>query len=189
MHEHGTFRIRPIDARDDAAVAAIIRTVMPEFGATGCGFAISDPEVDWMHRAYGAPRSAYFVVERRGAPAPADHGDGAQGADGRDDEAQSVWTVEGGGGVAPLAGGAEDVCELRKMYFLPSVRGLGAGAAMMARCLDAARGFGYRQCYLETLTGMDAAMRLYERSGFRRIDAPMGATGHGGCNTFYLRAL
>ena len=60
---------------------------------------------------------------------------------------------------------------------------------MMSRCLDAARGFGFARCYLETLTGMDAAMRLYERSGFRRTDARMGATGHGGCNTFYLREL
>jgi putative acetyltransferase len=42
------FRIRPIEARDDATIAAIIRRVMPECGANGCGFAISDPEVDWM---------------------------------------------------------------------------------------------------------------------------------------------
>jgi len=97
--------------------------------------------------------------------------------------------VLGGAGVAPLAGGDADVCELRKMYFLPEARGSGAGAAMMARCLDAARGFGFARCYLETLTGMDAAMRLYERSGFRRIDAAMGATGHGGCNRFYLLDL
>jgi putative acetyltransferase len=60
---------------------------------------------------------------------------------------------------------------------------------MMARCLDAARAFGFRQCYLETLRGMDAAMRLYERTGFTRIAQPMGATGHGGCNTFYLLTL
>lgn len=159
-----TLTVRPIEARDDTAIAAIIRTVMPEFGAVGCGFAIADPEVDWMHRAYAAPRCAYFVVERNGV-------------------------VEGGGGIAPLEGGDADTCELRKMYFLPSLRGLGAGATLMARCLDAARAAGFRQCYLETLTGMDAAMRLYERSGFRRIDAPMGATGHGGCNTFYLRGL
>ena len=158
------FSIRPIRAEDDPRMASIIRTVMPEFGATGCGFAISDPEVDWMSRAYAAPRSAYFVVERDGV-------------------------VVGGGGVAPLDGGPEDTCELRKMYFLPEARGLGAGAAMMARCLDAARGFGFARCYLETLTGMDAAMKLYARSGFRRIDAPMGATGHGGCNTFYLLDL
>ena len=36
---------------------------------------------------------------------------------------------------------------------------------MMARCLEAARGFGFRRCYLETLSGMDAAMKLYERCG------------------------
>jgi putative acetyltransferase len=158
------YEIRPIEARDDAAMAAIIRTVMPEFGASGCGFAINDPEVDWMSRAYARPRSAYFVVVDNG-------------------------TVLGGGGVAPLEGGDPGVCELRKMYFLPQARGQGAGAAMMARCLDAARGFGFRECYLETLSGMDAAMKLYERSGFARIDGPRGATGHGGCNTFYLRVL
>jgi putative acetyltransferase len=156
--------IRPIEARDDARVAAIIRTVMPEFGACGDGFAISDPEVDWMSRAYAAPRSAYFVLEREGV-------------------------VIGGAGVAPLEGGPEDTCELRKMYFLPAARGLGCGAAMMDRCLSAARDAGFSRCYLETLTGMDSAMKLYERTGFRRIDAPMGSTGHGGCNTFYLLAL
>ena len=165
-HAHATpvVSIRPIEARDDARIAQIIRTVMPEFGACGSGFAINDPEVDYMSRAYGAPRSAYWVVERDGV-------------------------VEGGGGVAPLEGGDEDVCELRKMYFLPTLRGLGAGADVMRRSLDAARAFGFRRCYLETLTGMDAAMRLYEKNGFRRIDGPMGATGHGGCNTFYLLDL
>ena len=164
MSPDPSFLIRPIEPRDDADVARIIRSVMPEFGATGCGFAINDPEVDWMHRAYSTPRSAYFVVER----------------DGR---------VQGGGGVAPLEGGAPDLCELRKMYFLPTLRGLGAGAALMTRCLDAARDLGFHRCYLETLTGMEAAMKLYERSGFRRIDGPMGDTGHGGCNTFYLMDL
>jgi putative acetyltransferase len=158
------FAIRPIMSGDDAAMAAIIRAVMPEFGAVGDGFAINDPEVDWMSRAYAQPRSAYFVVERDGI-------------------------VVGCGGVAPLDGGDGDTCELRKMYFLPQARGLGAGSALMERCLQAARGFGFTRCYLETLCGMDAAMRLYERSGFRRIDAPLGDTGHGGCNTFYLLDL
>ena len=155
------YLIRPIEPRDEAAVAAIIRAVMPEFGAVGDGFAINDPEVDWMHRAYSAPRSAYFVVESDGV-------------------------VVGGGGVAPLSGGDGDTCELRKMYFLPQARGLGAGAAMMARCLDAARAFGFRRCYLETLCGMDAAKKLYLRSGFTPLDAPLGDTGHGGCNAFYI---
>src|SRR6185369_3266211 len=97
--------------------------------------------------------------------------------------------IMGGGGVAPLAGGDADTCELRKMYFLSGLRGLGAGSALIARCLDAARGFGFRKCYLETLSGMTAAQKLYERNGFQRIAEPMGNTGHGGCNTFYLFAL
>ena len=79
--------IRPIVPADDAAMAAIIRAVMPEFGATGCGFAINDPEVDWMSRAYAAQRSAYFVAE------------------------DETGRVIGGGGVAPLEGGDADTCE------------------------------------------------------------------------------
>ena len=54
------------------------------------------------------------------------------------------------------------------MYFLPEARGRGAGAALLERCLDAARGFGYATCYLETLARMDAARKLYARFGFRR---------------------
>jgi putative acetyltransferase len=158
------FQIRPIRSVDDPAMAAIIRKVMPEFGACGAGFAINDPEVDWLSRAYAQPNSAYFVVERDGV-------------------------VLGGGGVAPLEGGDGTVCELRKMYFLPAARGLGAGAAMMRDCLAAARGFGFAQCYIETLDGMDAAMRLYEKAGFIRLDAPLGATGHGGCDRWYLLQL
>jgi putative acetyltransferase len=137
---------------------------MPEFGAGGAGFAIHDAEVNDMAAAYMQPGSAYFVVERDGE-------------------------VCGGGGVAALAGSSGAVCELRKMYFLPQLRGLGAGGALISLCLQKARELGYRQCYLETLTGMDAAQRLYEKNGFRRIPAAMGNTGHFSCDRFYLREL
>ena len=156
--------VRPIEARDDARMAEIIRTVMPEFGASGAGFAIHDPEVDWMSKSYAQPRSAYWVVDREGV-------------------------VEGGGGMAPREGGDADTCELRKMYFLPTLRGLGAGAEVMRRSLDAARAFGFKRVYIETLTGMDAAMRLYERFGFKRLAKPCGDTGHGGCDIFYSMEL
>ena len=159
-----TFQIRPIEARDDAAVAAIIRAVMPEFGADGPGFAIHDAEVDRMCEAYALPRRAYFVVERDGV-------------------------VLGGGGIAPLENGEPDVCELRKMYFLPAARGIGAGTAMMQRCLAAARAHGFGRCYLETLTGMDGAQALYQRSGFKTLCAPMGGTGHFSCDRFFIRDL
>lgn len=155
------FLIRPIESRDDAAVASVIRTVMPEFGAGGAGFAIHDPEVDAMHAAYTQPRSAYFVVEH----------------DGR---------VLGGGGVAPLAGADATTCELRKMYFMPALRGLGAGTALMRRCLASAVELQFTRCYLETLTGMDAAQSLYRKSGFKPLPHALGNTGHFGCNRWYM---
>lgn len=156
--------LRPIRPSDDSALAAVIRTVMPEFGAGGEGFAIQDAEVDKMSAAYGRPRHAYFVIEK----------------DGR---------VVGGGGIGPLVGGPEDTCELRKMYFLPEARGAGMGERLLRHCLAAAAELGFKRCYLETLCSMKAAMGLYEKLGFQRRDAPLGATGHFGCNRWYELAL
>lgn len=159
-----TFTLRPIEPRDDIVVATIIRTVMPEFGADGPGFAIHDAEVDSMSAAYARPRSAYFVIALENK-------------------------VIGGGGIAPLENGPPDVCELRKMYFLREARGIGAGHALMLRCLDSARTHGFARCYLETLTGMDAAQALYARHGFTRLERPMGGTGHFSCDRFFIRDL
>jgi putative acetyltransferase len=159
------WKIRSITAHDDSRVAHIIRSVMPEFGADGDGFAIHDAEVDWMSKAYNAPRSAYYVVELEGQ-------------------------VLGGGGIAPLEGATNPrICELRKMYFLPALRGLGAGQALLDTCLAKARDYGFELCYLETVVGMDSAMALYQKAGFRSLDKPMGDTGHGGCNRFYAKSL
>jgi putative acetyltransferase len=155
------FSLRPIRSEDDAKIAAIIRSVMPEFGADGPGFAIHDPEVDAMSAAYAIPRAAYFVVEVEGK-------------------------VVGGGGIAPLEGANENTAELRKMYFLKEARGLGAGSALLRHLLNLARDYGFAQVYLETLTGMDAAQKLYQHLGFQRLDQQMGHTGHFGCNRYYL---
>jgi putative acetyltransferase len=155
-----SLHIRPIVAGDDPVVAAIIRSVMPEFGACGAGFAINDPEVDGMTAAYAIPRAAYFVVV-------------------------SGDRVVGCGGVAPLIGGAADECELRKMYFLKEARGTGMGERLLRHCLEVARAFQFNTCYLETLASMHAAHRLYEKLGFQRIEGPRGATGHFSCDRFY----
>lgn len=156
--------LRPIEARDDAAMASVIRAVMPTFGAQGAGFAIEDPEVDFMSRAYGGERSRYWVAE----------------LDGR---------VVGGGGFAPLEGGPPDTCELRKMYLLAEARGRGIGRELLELCLDAAKRCGFARCYLETLETMHAARKLYEAHGFVRLPKPEGATGHFGCDAWYSRSL
>lgn len=137
---------------------------MPEFGAGGQGFAIHDSEVDDMYGAYSAARTAYFACEE----------------DGR---------LLGGGGVAPLAGGASDTCELKKMYFLPEGRGRGLGQMVLSKCIEAAREMGFSYCYLETFNTMKEAMKVYERNGFKQIPGPLGNTGHFACDVFYLLKL
>jgi putative acetyltransferase len=159
-----TFSIRPIQHGDDPGVAALIRSVMPEFGAEGPGFAITDPEVDAMSRAYAGERAGYWVIDREGR-------------------------VVGGGGFAQLVGASDDVCELRKMYFYAETRGRGLGRELLETILGRARAVGFRICYLETLASMHQARKLYEANGFARIDSAMGQTGHFGCNTYYARSL
>ncbi len=159
-----SLEIRPIRASDDAAVAGIIRTVMPEFGASGPGFAILDAEVDTMSASYARAGAAYFVVS-----------DGTR--------------LLGGGGVAALDGGGADTCELRKMYFLPELRGRGAGRALLERCLATARALGYRRCYLETLQRMTTARELYLKVGFKPLCAQLGNTGHFSCDSYFMLDL
>lgn len=158
--------LRPIRHRDDDAVAAIIRTVMTEHGASGPGFAIHDAEVSAMTANYPGGDARYYVVEHAG-------------------------TVLGGAGFARLQGTTRDAatCELRKMYFLPPARGQGLGRAMLELLLDEMRVTGYRRCYLETTSKMLAAQRLYRAAGFVQRCGPEGATGHHGCDTFYGREL
>ncbi len=156
--------IRLINPQDNAQVANIIRTVMPEFGASGQGFAIHDNEVENMYAAYTQKRCAYFVCEVGGV-------------------------IVGGGGVAPLEGGDEATCELKKMYFLPEGRGKGYGQKVLDECLRAAKEIGYTWCYLETFNTMTNAMRLYAKNGFEKIPGPCGNTGHFACDTFYRKRL
>lgn len=159
-----TFDIRLIQASDAKAVANVIRTVMPEFGAGGAGFAIHDREVDDMYTAYTSPGTAYFVCEGEGK-------------------------ILGGGGIGPLLGGDIQYCELKKMYFLPEARGLGLGQKVLNACLQAAKTNGYSFCYLETFNTMNNAIKLYEKAGFKKINGALGNTGHFACDRFYLLQL
>lgn len=156
--------IRPIRKEDNAAVKNLIQSVMPEFGASGAGFAIHDAEVHDMYSGYQDDRSVYYVCVVNGQ-------------------------IVGGAGIAPLKGGDTSVCELKKMYFLPSARGRGYGRSTLMVCIEKARELGYKKCYLETFNTMKDAMVLYEKAGFRKISQPLGNTGHFACDTFYELAL
>ena len=158
------FEIRKIKKADDAAMARIIRIVMPEFGCAGAGFAISDPEVDALTAAYRGRRAGFFVLTK--------------------DE-----QVVGGAGFGPLEGGDEATCELRKMYLLGDARGTGMGRRLLQTVLDAAMQASFQRCYLETTPQMTAAQGLYRSMGFERLEAPLGDTGHHGCDVWYAKDL
>lgn len=156
--------IRAIQPADNAAMAGVIRQVMTEFGAVGEGYSINDPEVDYLYEAYQSPGKAFFVI---------------------DHEQQ----VKGGAGIAPLKGSNSEICELQKMYLLPSIRGLGLGKQLLTYSLEVARTLGYRQCYLETVKRMEKAQQLYLSFGFKPLSGPLGSTGHYTTDAWYVLDL
>ena len=159
------FRLRSLEAADNAGMAAIIRQVLTEFGCTAEGFAIHDPELNDLFDAYHEhARSAYFVVE----------------VDGQ---------LVGGGGIAPLRGTYQNICELQKFYVLPEHRGKGYGRALLEACLAFAREQGFQRCYIETVEQMNTAEALYHKAGFEPIAMPLGNTGHHACDRWYVRVL
>lgn len=75
----------------------------------------------------------------------------------------------GTAGLFPLEA---ETCELRKMYFVPQIRGRGLGRRMLERMLARARAAGFRRMTLETASVLQTAVRLYRSAGFRPIETP-----------------
>lgn len=156
--------IRKIEKKDNQAVAELIRAIFDELNIPKVGTAYADLYLDLMFEEYSKPKSVYFVVEKEGK-------------------------IIGGAGVAPLENEADSICELQKMYFLSEARGLGIGSQMMKNCLQAAKDFGFYNCYLETMPFMLDAQKLYKKAGFDYICSPMGSTGHVSCPVWMLKEL
>lgn len=156
--------IREIKPDDNPQVARVVRAVLEEQGVPKVGTAYADKTLDDMYEAYNRSRANYFVVEEDGE-------------------------LIGCAGIAPLDNYEGNVCELQKMYFLEKARGRGIGAEMIKICLDRAKAHGFEACYLETMPQMEAAQKLYQKNGFKYIDAPMGNTGHYSCPVWMLKTL
>ncbi|WP_108422914.1 GNAT family N-acetyltransferase [Flagellimonas amoyensis] len=160
----GNAKIREIQPEDNEQVAKVIRKVLEDMGVPKVGTAYADKALDDMYAEYDVPKATYFVVEHDGK-------------------------VIGCAGIAPLQNYTGNVCELQKMYFLEEARGKGIGSEMMLICLQKAKDFGFDECYLETMPYMAAAQKLYKKSGFEYIDAPLGNTGHFSCPVWMLKKL
>lgn len=156
--------IRVITKEDNARVAKVVRKVLVDLGVPKVGTAYADTALDHMFENYDVPKAAYFVLEQEGE-------------------------IIGGAGISQLENYDGNCCELQKMYFLDAARGKGLGSQMMDACINAATDFGFEQCYLETMPYMKDAQKLYKKSGFEYIDAPMGNTGHFSCPIWMLKTL
>jgi putative acetyltransferase len=157
--------IRPIEEKDNAVMAKVIRDTLTEFGANRPGTVYYDESTDALFQLFSnTPRSLYYVAEINGE-------------------------VAGGGGLFPSPGLPEDTCELVKMYLLSSARGKGLGKLMIEKIINEAKQLGYKNIYLETMPELKQALKTYEKFGFEYLNGPMGNTGHHGCEKWMIRSV
>ena len=158
-------QIRSIQQSDNPALAKIIRTTLTEFGADHPGTVYHDASTDALFELFQKPHSAYYVAET--------------------DDGQIV----GGGGIYPTDGLPKDTCELVKMYLLPKERGKGLGGLIIEKCLQTAKELGFAEIYIESMPELKQALKVYERFGFNYLSAPLGNSGHFGCELWMIRHL
>lgn len=158
-------RYRRIQPKDDVEIARIIRSNLEMHHLNLPGTAYFDPELDRLSAYYNSvpEKRAYFV---------------AVGAGGQ---------IVGGVGIAEFDG-IEACAELQKLYLDDLSKGMGYGKELMKAAEDWARSAGYKRLYLETHTNLSAALKLYEKMGFHRVDKPC-STQHGTMNRYFLKEL
>jgi GNAT superfamily N-acetyltransferase len=85
------------------------------------------------------------------------------------------WNGEpvGCGAFRPMSDDESDVAEIRRMYVEPRVRRRGISRAILVELERRARECGYTTIRLETGVRQPNAIRLYETSGYQRIE-PFG---------------
>nr|WP_294504690.1 GNAT family N-acetyltransferase [uncultured Rhodopila sp.] len=149
----GGIAIRPAEAADMPAVAALFREYADALGVDLCfqGFAA---ELAGLPGGYAAPTGALLVA----VPAAGE--------------------LVGCVGVRALAepGG----CEMKRLYARPGTRGSGVGRALAVAAIEAATGMGYARMCLDTLPDMTAAQGLYRSLGFETVpsyyETPLAGT-------------
>lgn len=92
---------------------------------------------------------------------------------GRDHLTTVLLDGEVEGGIA--VDGSGDPARLRWFILSDRLRGRGLGRRLLTEAIAAARAAGHSRLSLSTLTGLDAADRLYRDAGFRLEDEHDGA--------------
>jgi putative acetyltransferase len=156
--------IRPIESRDNEALAKVIRTSLAEFGANKPGTVYFDPTTDALFELFRTPGSYYYV-------------------------ATIAEKVVGGCGIFPTENLPKGTCELVKLYVAKEARGTGLGKLLMEKSINWAKEYGYTQVYLESMPELSKAVSIYEKVGFKSLDHPLGNSGHCGCDIWMIKSL
>jgi len=102
-----------------------------------------DQEMASLPGAYATPEGRLFFAEVDGQPA----------------------------GCVGVRSFAEGICEMKRLYVEPGMRGLGVGRALALEAIKAAKTVGYRRLLIDTLPSMRMAVKLYRELGFTEAPA------------------
>ena len=156
--------IRKITENDNATLAKMIRTVFEEHDAPKEGTVYSDPTTDNLYKLFRNNKSVLWV-------------------------ATINQKAIGCCGLFPTEGLKDGCVELVKFYLAKEARGLGIGKKLLTQSITTAKELGYKEIYLESLPIYKTAIHLYEREKFKKIDTPLGNSGHTSCDVWMLKKL
>lgn len=133
--------IRPATNHDRDRVVSLVFAVLSEFGLP-FDSASKDADLNDIEGNFIQPGGVFEVLEDRNR--------------------NLIGTV----GLYPVD---DTTCELRKMYFVPEIRGIGIGRQVLERMIATARQLGFTRMQLETVGVLEAAIHLYKSAGFAPI--------------------
>ena len=156
-------KYREMTESDNEAVAKLVRDNLKQFGLDLPGTVYFDDLLDRLSDFYGNKERRYFVIENE------------------------TGKVIGGIGFAKFEP-MKDTAELQKLYLDDSAKGFRLGYDMIEFIENKMREAGYEQSYLETHDNLQAAIHLYEKSGYKEIERPKEVV-HSTMNRFFLKIL
>lgn len=133
------FVIRPWQAADQQAIAAVIGTVLAEYGLDW-NPELADRDVLAVEKYYLESGGEFWTVEQQGK-------------------------IVGSGGYYPIDRGHQAV-EIRKMYLLPTSRGRGLGRFLLTALEKSIAQKNFQEIWVETASILVEAVQLYESSGY-----------------------
>ncbi|NEO26869.1 MAG: GNAT family N-acetyltransferase [Kamptonema sp. SIO4C4] len=159
MHlDYQGLTIRDWQGCDRHSASAVIAQVLQEYGLPWQP-ETADRDVVAVEECYLQTGGAFWVIEQQGK-------------------------IVGTAAYRPILRGNQ-AAEIRKMYFLPEVRGKGLGRFILGELERVIKARGYREIWVETASVLREAVRLYEKAGY----APATGVETARCDLIYKKVL